>query len=442
MVREPANTAMNRSRRRWLGALPALAAGCAVVEAPPGIRPLRGASKPRVVVVGGGYGGATAAHCLARWGAGSVDVTLVERNPAFVSSPLSNLVVAGSLGLDAITRSYSPLAKRGIRVVHDTAVAVDARHRRLRFANGTDLGWDRLVLSPGIAFFFDRIAGLETASARNRFVHAWQAGPQTLELRRQLESMRDGGVFAISIPPAPLRCPPAPYERACLAAWYLKRAKPRSKVLVLDGNADIQSEKTLFRRAWDDEYRGIVEYRHDCVLTGVDLSTRTAHFEIADDVTADVLNVIPPHGAGTIARQAGVITANDRWCEVDFATFESIRVPGIHVLGDSIQVAPVMPKSGHMANQHGKAAAAAILSIFAGRDPEPLPLLTNACYTFFDDREAAHICSVHRYDPVERTYLPVPGAGGVSPGWSASEGRFGMGWAQAIWRDMLGGEAA
>ncbi|MGH8802043.1 MAG: FCSD flavin-binding domain-containing protein, partial [Casimicrobiaceae bacterium] len=193
--------------------------------------------------------------------------------------------------------------------------------------------------------------------------------------------------------------------------------------------------------AWNDDYRGIVEYRHDCVLTGIDLRTRTAHFEIADDATADVLNVIPPHGAGAIAREAGVITANDRWCEIDFATFESIRVPGVHVLGDSIQVAPVMPKSGHMANQHGKAAAAAILSLLAGRRPEPLPLLTNTCYTFVDQRDAAHVCSVHRYEAQQRTYLPVPGAGGVASGASAREGRYAVAWAHAIWRDMLGAQA-
>ncbi|HEX7328926.1 MAG TPA: NAD(P)/FAD-dependent oxidoreductase [Casimicrobiaceae bacterium] len=435
---------MNPGRRRALAALSALAglsslavAGCADLRARNALARHTGGLRPRVVVIGGGYGGATAARYLAVWGKGAVDVTLVEREPSFVSTPLSNLVVAGSLGIADITVDYAGLAKLGVRIVRDSAVAVDAAQRRVRLARGSDLRWDRLILSPGIGFLFDRVAGLASTEARATFLHAWQAGPQTQALRRQLESMRDGGVFAISIPVAPLRCPPAPYERACLAAWYLQRTKPRSKVLILDGNSDVQSEKELFEKAWNGPYKGIVEYRHDCVLTGVDLRTRTAHFEIADDVTADVLNVIPPHGAAAIAHEAGVVTANGRWCEVDFATFESIRVPGIHVLGDAIQIAPVMPKSGHMANQHGKAAAAAILSLLAEAAPEPLPLLTNTCYTFFDDREAAHVCSVHRYDAAQRSYIPMPGAGGVASGWSAEEGRYGFAWAHAIWRDML-----
>ena len=393
---------------------------------------------PRVVVVGGGYGGATAARYLAMLGAERVDVTLVERDAAFVSCPLSNLVVGGSRTLADITLGYDALARRGVRVVRDRAVAVDPDRRRVRLARGDDLRYDRLILSPGIDFFYDRIRGLEMAAARERFPHAWRAGAQTLALRRQLEAMRDGGVFAISIPRAPYRCPPAPYERACQVAWYFRRAKPKSKVLVLDGNEDVQSQKALFMRAWNEDYRGIVDYRPDCVLTDVDAATGTAHFETADDVTADVLNVIPPHGAGDIARSAGAITANDQWCEVDFLTFESIRVPDVHVLGDAIQVAPLMAKSGHMANQHGKVAAFAVLAALAERPLNREPVLTNACYSFIDDREAAHIVSVHRYDAPQRTFVSVPGATGVSERKSALEGDYGLAWARAIWSDMLG----
>jgi sulfide dehydrogenase [flavocytochrome c] flavoprotein chain len=423
---------MDMQRRRVLSvlaAVPMAIGGCAT-------RPL--AHRPRIVVIGAGYGGATAARYAAMWGGEAVDVTLVEREPAFISCPLSNLVLGGSRGIGDITVGHERIAHDGVRLVHDSAIGVDPERRVVRLARGAEVRYDRLILSPGIDFFFDRIAGLDTPTARERFPHAWRAGAQTLALRRQIEAMRDGGVFAISIPRAPYRCPPAPYERACQVAWYLQRAKPRSKVLILDGNEDVQSKKALFMRAWNDDYRGVVEYRPDCVLTGVDPATGTARFETADDVTADVLNVIPPHGAGAIARSTGVITANDQWCEVDFLTFESVKVPGIHVLGDAIQVAPLMPKSGHMANQHGKVAAAAVLAALLERPVNRAPVLNNACYSFINDREAVHIASVHRYDDAQKTFVSVPGATGLSARKSALEGDYGFAWARAIWKDMLG----
>jgi NADPH-dependent 2,4-dienoyl-CoA reductase/sulfur reductase-like enzyme len=394
------------------------------------------AAARRIVVVGGGYGGATAARYAALWGGAAVDVTLIERDAAFVSCPLSNLVLAGSRTIADVTIPYASLAKR-ITVVHDTAVAVDADRRRVKLARGADVGYDRLILSPGIDYFFDRIDGLSSAAAQSTFLHGWQAGPQTVALRRQIEAMPDGGVFAISVPRAPYRCPPGPYERACQVAWYFQRAKPRSKVLILDGNEDVQSKKALFVSAWNGEFNGIVEYRPDHVLTGVDATTMTAHFETADDVKANVLNVIPPQSAGAIARKAGVITANDQWCEVDFLTFESIRVPGIHVLGDSIQVAPLMPKSGHMANQHGKVAAAAVVAALTDQPVNPAPMMNNTCYSFINDREAVHIASVHRYDAAQKTFLTVPGSGGVSKAQSVREGDYGFAWARSIWGDML-----
>jgi NADPH-dependent 2,4-dienoyl-CoA reductase/sulfur reductase-like enzyme len=392
-----------------------------------------------VVVVGAGYGGATAAHYLERWGAGAVEVTLVEARDAFVSCPLSNLVLGGSRSLDDITRSYAALDRLGVHVVHDRAVAVDPQRRVLRLARGAPLAYDRLILSPGIDFLFDRVEGLASTEARARVPHAWKAGPQTTLLRAQLEAMRDGGVFAIVIPRAPFRCPPAPYERACQAAWYFQRAKPRSKVLVLDANEDVLSKKALFLRAWNETYRGLVEYRHDYTLTGVDAATLTAHFEFNDDERVDVLNVIPPQAAGAIAHAAGVVTANGQWCEVDFRTFESVKVPGVHVLGDAIQVAPQMPKAGHMANQQGKVAAAAVLRALAGKAAIDPPTINNTCYSFLTDRQAVHVASVHRYDPAQATYLPVPGAGGLSEAMSAREGEYGLAWARNIWRDTLGG---
>src|SRR6478736_1492540 len=417
---------VNAIRRRLLraaAALPAFGiAGCASTGG-------RGTAR-RIVVVGGGYGGATAARYATLWGGDAIDVTLVERDAAFVSCPLSNLVLAGSKTIADVTIPYGSLAKRGVTVINDTAVAIDADRRRVKLARGADVGYDRLVLSPGIDFFFDRIEGLHN-DAQRTLLHAWQAGPQTVALRRQLEAMPDGGVFAISIPRAPYRCPPGPYERACQAAWYFQRAKPRSKVLILDGNEDVQSKKALFIKAFAEEYKGFVEYRPNFILVDVDVTTRTAKFETADDVKADVLNVIPPHGAGAIARSAGVITVNDQWCEVDFLTFESVKVPGIHVLGDSIQVAPLMPKSGHMANQHGKVAAAAIVAMLAEQPVNPAPVLNNTCYSFINDREAVHIASVHRYDATQKTFVSVAGAGGVSLAKSVREGDYGFAWGRS-----------
>jgi NADPH-dependent 2,4-dienoyl-CoA reductase/sulfur reductase-like enzyme len=351
---------------------------------------------------------------------------------------LSNLVLGGSKQIADVTVDYEGLRKRGIRVIRGTAVSVDAQKRIVALDNGMSLPYDRLVLSPGVEMLYDLVQGLGTADARAKVLHAWKAGPQTVALREQIVAMRDGGVFAISIPMAPYKCPPGPYERACQVAWYLKRAKPRSKVLILDANEDVISKKALFTKAWNEDYKGIVEYRPNCVLTDVDAATMTARFETADDVQADVLNVIPPQRAGNIALEAGVITANGRWCEVDFLTFESIKVKGIHVLGDAIQIAPLMPKSGHMANQHAKVAAAAILNALAGKSPNAAPVLNNACYSFITDKAAVHVASVHQYDAEKKTLVPVPGAGGLSAAPSDVEGELGFAWAKNIWADALG----
>jgi NADPH-dependent 2,4-dienoyl-CoA reductase/sulfur reductase-like enzyme len=392
---------------------------------------------PKVVVVGGGYGGATVAKYLHMWSNGAVDVTLVEPNPAFISCPLSNLVLGGSKQIADLTVSYEGLAKRGIKVISATATAIDTERNIVRLSNEQQLPFDRVVLSPGIEFHYYLVPGLSSPAAQEKVLHAWKAGPQTVALRKQLEAMPDGGVYAISIPRAPYRCPPGPYERACQVAWYFKRAKPRSKVLILDGNEDVVSKKGLFMKAWNEDYKGIVEYRPNHVLTDVDVATMTLKFETADDVKASVLNVIPPQGAGAIAAQAGVITANNRWCEVDFLSFESIKVPKIHVLGDAIQVAPLMPKSGHMANQHAKVAAAAILNAFAGIAPNPTPVLNNTCYSFITDKDVVHVASVHQYDKEKKTLVTVPGSGGLSPAANALEGEYAFAWAKNIWADAL-----
>jgi NADPH-dependent 2,4-dienoyl-CoA reductase/sulfur reductase-like enzyme len=428
---------MTMQRRDFLRAAGA-AAGEAVL---PGCATMGGGSTGKVVVVGGGYAGATCAKYLRMWSNGSVDVTLIEPRGTFVSCPISNLVIGGSKTIDYVTVPYDNLSRRwGVNVVRDTATGIDVDKRVVTTAGGRSLPYDRLVLAPGIEFMWDAIASYKADPVRATGIvpHAWQAGEQTVLLRRQLESMPDGGVYALSIPVAPYRCPPGPYERACQVAWYFKRAKPKSKVLVLDGNPDVTSKAGLFKKAWNDLYKGIVEYRPNHVLTDVDLATKTAKFETADDVKASVLNVIPPHRAGGIARTAGVITANNRWCEVDFLSYESIRGKGVHVLGDSIQIAPGMPKSGHMANNQAKVAAAAILRQLGGQSPIATPMLTNTCYSFITDKDVVHVASVHQYDAAKKTMLAVPGSGGLSPAMNELEGRFALSWAQNIWADTLG----
>ncbi len=428
---------MTMQRRDFLRAAGA-AAGAAVL---PGCATMGGGSAGKVVVVGGGYAGATCAKYLRMWSNGTVDVTLIEPREAFVSCPISNLVIGGSKTIDDVTVPYDNLSRRwGVNVVRDTATGIDVDKRVVTTAGGRNLPYDRLVLAPGIEFMWDAIASYKADPVRATGIvpHAWQAGEQTVLLRRQLESMPDGGVYALSIPVAPYRCPPGPYERACQVAWYFKRAKPKSKVLVLDGNPDVTSKAGLFKKAWNDLYKGIVEYRPNHVLTDVDLATKTAKFETADDVRASVLNVIPPHRAGGIARTAGVITANNRWCEVDFLSYESIRGKGVHVLGDSIQIAPGMPKSGHMANNQAKVAAAAILRQLGGQSPIATPMLTNTCYSFITDKDVVHVASVHQYDVAKKTMLAVPGSGGLSPAMNELEGRFALSWAQNIWADTLG----
>ena len=417
------------SRRRLLGAGAALGAmalaGCAT--------PHGGRSIGRVVVVGGGFGGATAARYLKMWG-GNIDVTLVERNASFVSCPISNLVVGGYRQIADITRGYDGLKAMGVKVVRGEVSAIDAAGKKVRLAGGGELAYDRLVVSPGVDFMFEQVGGLLSAVDSGRVAHAWKAGPQTLALRRQLEAMADGGVFAMSIPKVPYRCPPGPYERACMVAGYLKMAKPKAKVLVLDANPEIQSKKALFERAFAQHYKGIIEYRPNAELKEVSANVARLEFE---DVKADVLNVIPPQRAGDLARTAGLVNINNRWVGVNWLTMESTAVPGVHVLGDATFSAPAMPKSGHMANQHAKVAAAAIIQLLKGEAVNATPVVMNTCYSFVTQRDVVHVASVHQYDATDKTFKTVPGSGGVSAAANQVEGRYALSWADNIWADML-----
>jgi NADPH-dependent 2,4-dienoyl-CoA reductase/sulfur reductase-like enzyme len=397
-------------------------------------------SKASVVVIGGGYGGATAAKYVRMLSNNKIDVVLIEPNDSFVSCPISNLVVGGSKQMKDITVSYDNLRRNhGITVVKDMATDIDAARKVVTLAKGGSIRYDKLVVSPGIDLLTGSIEGLREATDAGQVVQAWKAGAETVALRKQLEAMPDGGTYAIAIPVAPYRCPPGPYERACQVAWYFKQAKPRSKVLILDGNPDVTSKAGLFKKVWAEQYKGMVEYRGDHKVTAVDAKTNMIRFEIQDAVKADVMNVLPAMRAGRIAVQAGLNNqANGRWCGVDYQTFQSTAAKDVFVLGDAIQIAPAMPKSGHMANSHAKVAAAAIVAQLAGWEVNPAPMLTNTCYSFVDDKNVVHVASVHEYVAAEKTFKTVAGSGGLSTAPNELEGVYAMNWAQNIWADSLG----
>ena len=275
-------------------------------------------SKAKVVVIGGGYGGATAAKYVRMLSDYKIDVVLIEPQDAFVSCPMSNLVVGGSRQMADITTSYDGLRKNhGVRVVKDKATAIDTDKKMVSLSSGNRIAYDKLVVSPGVELMMDSIEGLDAAQDAGLIVQAWKAGPETLALRKQLESMQDGGVFAITIPEAPYRCPPGPYERACQVAWYFKNNKPRSKVLILDANPDVTSKGPLFKKVWAEMYPGMVEYRGQHKTTAVDGSKGIIKFDVQEDVKANVINALPSMRAGTIAQQAGFNNMANKRCVQD-----------------------------------------------------------------------------------------------------------------------------
>lgn len=426
-----------RARRRVLQGLGLAAAGVPMAWLA-GCASTGGAGSARVVVVGGGYGGATVAKYVRLLSDYGISVTLIEPNRAFVSCPISNLVIGGTRTMADITNPYTGLSgKHGVQIVHDRVVAVDADKRQVRLEGGGTLGYEKLVLAPGIDMMWDSVGGLQAAHAAGSILHAWKAGPETQALRQQLEAMPDGGTYALCIPEAPYRCPPGPYERASVVAAYFKRAKPRSKVLILDANQDVTSKGPLFKKAWADLYPGMVEYRPQHKAVAVDARTRTVKFDVQDDVRADVLNVLPEMRAGQLAVQTGLANANARWCHVHFLNFESTAAKHIHVIGDAIQVAQGMPKSGHMANSHAKVTAAAIVAELSGWEINPHPMITNVCMSYVDETHVIHVASVHEYVPTQKTFRTIGGSGGVSDARSDLEGAYAQAWARNIWADVL-----
>lgn len=401
-----------------------------------GIDAFARASKPligRVVVIGGGYAGAAAAKYLRMWSLGGIEVVVVEPNRQFVSCPLSNLVLGGGKSIDDLTFDYRLLkSNHGIQWVQDQVTAIDVGAKKISMLRG-ELSYDRLIIAPGVDFIYDSLPMLQSAEAQKQVPHAWKAGWQTVNLRQQLEAMPDGGVFVMNVPAAPYRCPPGPYERAAQVAFYLKNHKPKSKVIVLDANAEIVSKKGLFNKVFNEMYAGFVDYRPNNALVSVDVGSKTVSTEF-DTVRADVLNIIPPQRAGKPAQMAQLNNVDKRWCEVDFLTYESKLAANVHVIGDAVSAA--LPKSAHMATNQAKICANAIVQLMAGADPDSTPVFANTCYSYVSDKSAMHVANVYRYDPVKKIMVSAEG-GGVSLAPSVEEGVYAGSWANNIWSDIL-----
>lgn len=390
--------------------------------------------KQKVVVVGGGFAGATAARYLGMW-APELDITLIEKNRQFISCPQSNLVLSGNRNLSQLTHDYSALqTDKAIRFVQSEVIAVDTENRQLWLADESRVDYDRLIIAPGVSFIYDQLPILATVEAQEHVPHAWKAGEQTLLLANQLKSMRQGGVVIMTVPSAPFRCPPGPYERACQIALYLKQHNPTGKLLILDANPDIVSKKALFTEAWQQQYDGLIEYQPMNPIESVNVANLEVE-SFFDRYQADVLNVIPPQKAGAVAAMAGVINVDNRWCDVDFLTYESTAVERVHVIGDA--VAAKLPKSAHIANQQAKVCAAAVIALLRDELPEQQPIFSNTCYSFVDGQQAGHVAAVYRYDKNSQDMVPHP-SGGVSETASEQEGRYAQGWAENIWADTLG----
>lgn len=390
-------------------------------------------AKGRVVIIGGGYAGAAAAKYIRIWSQGAIEVVVIEQYNQFVSCPLSNLVLGGSKVMNDLTFGYDALkSNHGIQWVQDKVTGIDVSAKKVAMERGS-INYDKLIIAPGVDFIYDALPMLQSAEAQQQIPHAWKAGPQTINLRKQLEAMPDGGVFVMSIPKAPYRCPPGPYERVCQVASYFKNSKPKSKIIVLDANAEIISKKGLFTKVWAEMYAGLIDYRPNSSVVEVGLKSHTIKTEF-ETVTGNVLNVIPPQRAGKPAQLAGAANIDKRWCEVDFLTYESKVVPDVHIIGDAVSAA--LPKSAHMATSQAKVCASAIVSILSNQAPDPSPVFANTCYSYVNDNMAMHVANVYRYDAAKKVMVSAEG-GGVSDKPSVVEAGYARAWARNIWSDVL-----
>ena len=378
----------------------------------------------RVVVVGGGYGGTIAAKYI-RMMDKSIEVVLVERNDHFVSCPFSNLYIGGIMkDLSPLTIKYDKLAaNHGVKLLQAEVTGVDAASKTVVTSKGT-LKYDHLVLSPGIDFRTEEVKGYDIATTPEVIPHAWKAGPQTVLLRKQLEAMPAGGNVVLSIPLAPFRCPPGPYERTSMIAMFLKQHKPK----------DIVSKKGLFLKGWKKHYDGIVDYRPAKKVTEVDAKSKTVLVEGLEDVRGAVVNLIPPQRAGHIAVAAGVVGPDKNWCPVNPTTFESTIHKGIHVIGDAC-IAGAMPKSGYSANSEAKACATNIVNMMNGKEIVDFSGI-NTCYSFLSAKEAVEVTGVYKVDKAKNAIIAVPGSVGVSPDLSELEAIYAESWLKNILTEM------
>lgn len=388
------------------------------------------AVRPRVLVVGGGFAGATAAKYLRLWSNNTVEVTLIEPNATYYSPILSNLVLNGQRQLAQLGFQYTTLAQKyGITVIRSSAIALNSASRTVKLANGQTLGYERLILAPGIQF--KAIAGLDS----NKVLHAWKSGNQIQQLRQQLQAMPSGGSYVLSIPKAPYRCPPGPYERACVVADYLKRNKPGAKVIVLDSNPDITVERDTFNNAFTSTYAGIVQYVPNTILQAVD-SNKNIAITSFGDYQASVLNVIPPHQAGGIIKKNGLANSSSGdWANVNPLSYESTAVAGIHIIGDSQGTG--QPKAGHIANAEAKVCADAILRLLSGAQPYANPMTNSACYSLISADTASWLTAAFAYDPASRSMQLVPASYGASTGASQSNYRKMFEWANSLFGDTF-----
>lgn len=393
----------------------------------------------RVVIVGGGFGGSTCAKYLHRYDP-NLDITLIEPAKRFITCPFSNAVISGLRDIDSISHDYQAQTKRGIHVIHDRVKDIDPAANKITLVEGKSLGYDRLVLSPGIDFKWDAVEGMGETDA-GVIPHAWQGGPQTTLLQNRIKAMPAGGVFIIAAPGNPFRCPPGPYERASLVAHYLKQHNPGAKILILDAK-DKFSKQALFMQGWRKLYPGMIEWVSGSDggrIERVDAANRTLYTESGDKHKGDVINFIPPQKAGLIAHRPG-LTNNDGWCPINQRTFESTAHPGIHVIGDAA-IAGKMPKSGFAANSQGKVCAAAIVSAIQGVSM-PDPSYVNTCYSLISPDYGISVAAVYRYDQAKGIYA-VEGSGGVSPleadaRFRRQEARYAVGWYDSIVSDAFG----
>ncbi|MBK5970991.1 MULTISPECIES: NAD(P)/FAD-dependent oxidoreductase [Thiorhodovibrio] len=429
---------MTMNRRDFVKSTGALAAVSAV-----GFPHIARAESKKVVVVGGGTGGATAAKYL-KLGDSNIDVTLIEPNKTYFTCYMSNEVLSGDRKLDSIEHGYDGLKGHGIKVVHDSATGIDAEKKVVKTASGEEFPYDRCVVAPGISLLYDKIEGYSEEAAQ-KMPHAWKAGEQTKILRSQLEAMKDGGTVLIAPPPNPFRCPPGPYERASQIAMYLKESKPKSKVLIMDSKQKF-SKQGLFTQGWERLYGfgtedALIEWQPgpDSAVVGVNADDMSVTTSFGDTIKADVINMIPPQHAGKIAQEAG-LTDDSGWCPVDKKTFESSIHAGIHVIGDAC-IATKMPKSGYSANSQAKVTAAAIIAMLNGDEPG-IPAYVNTCYSIVGKDYGISVAAVYRLSEDGATIAGVEGAGGLTPmdapEWAlAREVKYAHSWYNNIVHDIF-----